>query len=369
LAVIIQNFHLVSFDNLQKLSNLHLLKIFSSELFQIENEDHFFQLIRKMIDEDKNRKVLLKTVHFEFVSSHFLKKFFENIPIDEIDFELFESLKKRLFSDYSGQKQFANRWRTKPKILSETEASDILELLQSYFEEERNPLKQIKSLIEQIKQLKKDNESLQKRNQQFEKENNQKSEEIIQLKAELETFKEILLKGKTIRYQNDHSGIFQDLKKTGSNTFSLTCSSVYGNDARYNQEKALIYDTSTYFLSENHSNSWISVQLISKKVSLEGYLLRSSTNKWGYNPKNWKLEASNDNVSWVQLDQQINRNWVNPDWTEVYFPVSSKESFSYFKFTQTGKNYDNCDYFLVPYLEFFETILDQQIFKKCNIFQ
>jgi hypothetical protein len=72
LSVIIQNFDLISFDDLNKLSNSHLLKIFSSENFQIENEDSLFQLIMKMIEENKNRMILLQTLHFEFASSEFI---------------------------------------------------------------------------------------------------------------------------------------------------------------------------------------------------------------------------------------------------------------------------------------------------------
>jgi hypothetical protein len=61
-----------------------------------------------MINEDRNRMILLKTVHYEFASSYLLKRFFENIHNDEIDFELFESLKKRLFADYSDKERLAN---------------------------------------------------------------------------------------------------------------------------------------------------------------------------------------------------------------------------------------------------------------------
>jgi hypothetical protein len=67
-------------------------------------------------------------------------------------------------------------------------------------------------------------------------------------------------------------------------------------------------------------------------ISLEGYLLRSSTNRFGYNPKNWKLKITNNNVSWVQFEQHINRNRVTL--IEIYFLVSSKESCSHFNFTQ-----------------------------------
>jgi hypothetical protein len=113
-----------------------------------------------MIEEDNHRMVLLKTVHFEYVSSHLLKSFFDNISIEDINFELFESLKKRIFSDYSNQKKLSKRWKTKPKILSQKDTDEIFDILNSYFEDPKKPNEQIKLLIQQIEQLKQENKEL-----------------------------------------------------------------------------------------------------------------------------------------------------------------------------------------------------------------
>jgi hypothetical protein len=69
------------------------------------------------------------------------------------------------------------------------------------------------------------------------------------------------------------------------------------------------------------------------------------------NPKTWILEASNDNIHWILIDEQSYLNWVTKDWSEAYFPVEMRESFSILKFTQTGKNYRNTDYFLLNFME------------------
>jgi hypothetical protein len=52
-----------------------------------------------LIDSDSTRKVLLKTIKFPFVSIDLMKQFIENYNIDEIDFDLFQSLKERLIFD------------------------------------------------------------------------------------------------------------------------------------------------------------------------------------------------------------------------------------------------------------------------------
>jgi hypothetical protein len=74
------------------------------------------------------------------------------------------------------------------------------------------------------------------------------------------------------------------------------------------------------------------------------------------NHNSWKLEGSDDNLNWILIDNQINRNWITTDLSDVYFPVQSKEPFSYFRFTKTGKNTYNSDYFQLNYLDFFGAI-------------
>jgi hypothetical protein len=92
---------------------------------------------------------------------------------------------------------------------------------------------------------------------------------------------------------------------------------------------------------------------------LTGYFLRSHKLSSYSNPKSWELLGSNDNITWNQIDEQINRVWVTKDWAEVYFPVESNIPFSHFKFVQTGKNNYYNDKFLINYVEFFGTIFPQ----------
>jgi hypothetical protein len=94
-TVIARNFkfNLISWRFSLKIFSIIITYTFHFNQLKIEKEDHLFQIISKLIKEDKDRILLLKTIHFEFDSSHLLTSFFENISIDEIDFEVFESLK------------------------------------------------------------------------------------------------------------------------------------------------------------------------------------------------------------------------------------------------------------------------------------
>jgi hypothetical protein len=286
-----------------------------------------------MIEKDKSRTILLQTIHFEFVSSHLLKTFFDSIQIDEIDYELFESLKKRLFTDYSDQEKLSNRWKSKPNFLSQTETSELLDILGSYFNKEVNPIEATKLLVKQNRKLKQDVESLQERISQLEKEK--------------------LSLGKTISYQNGHSGIIQDLKQTQPNSVSLRCSSIDEGQP----DNFFHYDDSFWF-SQNLLNSWICIKFNAKKIYLSGYLLRSYYGSSFVNPKTWKLEASNDSVHWFLIDEQNNRNWVTKDWSEMYFPVEMSKPFSIFKFTQTGKSILNRNIFLLYIVKLLGIVLN-----------
>jgi hypothetical protein len=327
LSIITHNFDLISLDDLNQISTPFLLQIFSSESLQVESEDYLFQLIVNLIEKDNNRMILLKAVHFEFVSSHLLKNFFQNIYNDEIDFELFESLKKRLFTDYSDQKSLEKMWKSKPKLISQSGTDELFNVLNSYFQEENNPIEQAKAIIKQNRQL----------------------------KAELERWKNLYIL-RTVSFQNDHNGILQHLIHSESNSVSLTCSSF-----RQSYEKSdniLNYDNS-YWFSQDLPNSWVCVQFNSKRILLEGYFLRSQMKKGWFHPQNWILQGSKDNKNWDIIDEQIDIDWVIKDYSKAYFPVETKKAYSYFKFIQTGKSCNLNDHFVLNYVEFFGTIFDQ----------
>jgi hypothetical protein len=290
----------------------------------------------------------LKAVKLDYVSSHLLKELFAKIPNNELDFELLEAFKNRLTPDYTNLEILSKRWTKKPKILSEKEIKELFQSLISHFGEQQNPFLQIQLLIDQINQQKLEIESLKEKN-------NQKDLQINQATKEIQEIKTFTGFHKIIPFQNDHTGLLQDLKKTDPSTVSSRSISVH---CEHKHEHLLIYDNQTLFHSNGEPNSWFSVQVKSKKIIPSGYLLRSWTN-YPCTPKTWKLEGSIDNQQWAIIDQQNNRDWRTKEWSEVYFPVQTKQAFSIFKFTQTGTNYQNDNWLVLNYFEIFGAILDQ----------
>jgi chromosome segregation ATPase len=80
-----------------------------------------------LIQEDSDRKLLLNYVQFSFVSSQLIHEYFCHSTINELDFELFEALKSRLFHDVFGKESehYINRWRNQQKLITKQENEKI----------------------------------------------------------------------------------------------------------------------------------------------------------------------------------------------------------------------------------------------------
>jgi hypothetical protein len=225
-----------------------------------------------MIKNDKTRMILLRTVHFEFVSSYLLDKFLKELPQNEIEFVLFESLKKKLFSNYSNLKKLTKRWKEDPKFLAQEKINKILHFLNNYFREESDPINQLEKLIE-------DNQ---------------------QLHMKVEILKNpVIQKGELFLYLLNEDGILQHLKKTNRDSISFTCSSS-NESSSHSLENLLNPENSAGFLSKDEEKSWISVTFKENKVILSGYLFRFfHDDAYSFHLKSWKLEGSNDENVWI----------------------------------------------------------------------
>jgi hypothetical protein len=100
-SVLLNNFKELSLDNFSSLPIRIVEKLFFDVNQQISDENMFFHKIIELNKITPKFRTLLKNVRFTHVSPALLKEFFKVFPIDEVDFDLFESLKSRLFLDFS----------------------------------------------------------------------------------------------------------------------------------------------------------------------------------------------------------------------------------------------------------------------------
>jgi hypothetical protein len=145
LEILIQHFPEIRPDQFLKFSNFVLEKLLQSPKLQVDNEDILFNLIVELITRDSSRKILLKSIYFPAVSTSHLINFFNSFPAEEVDSDLFESLKTRLFCEVLQPNSLPPfRWRNHPTFRSKEDIDQIFKLLQDHFHETSNPVEMIK---------------------------------------------------------------------------------------------------------------------------------------------------------------------------------------------------------------------------------
>jgi hypothetical protein len=288
--ILIENIKHVSINQFLEISNENLLFIFNSSKLLIRDEDFLFTLIVQLIEQDFSKKILLPTIYFPLVSSNLLKSFFQHFPVEEIDVELFEKLKERLFIDVLFSESIkSSRYQNQPNLITKSEIEETSKILQNYFQKPVKMNESTQELITQVQSQEQLISSLQKEIQQFKSElkdlktqnstfqqelKNEKNEfinqkkqfekEISNLKNENESLKvksqspTILPPHQQINF-NGHNAIISFLRSQNQNFVKLSGS--------FNENRCL---------SNNASKSWYQLDLSPRKVCVSDYLLRSS---------------------------------------------------------------------------------------------
>jgi hypothetical protein len=126
IGIIIEHFSKIKLEQFLKLSNFVLEQLFQSPQFQIDHEDISFDLVTDLITRDPNRKSLLKIIYFPGVSTTRLINYFIDYSFEEIDFDLFESIKVRLFCEvFQPNNLPSSRWRNPQTFRSKEQMDEI----------------------------------------------------------------------------------------------------------------------------------------------------------------------------------------------------------------------------------------------------
>lgn len=144
------------------------------------------------------------------------------------------------------------------------------------------------------------------------------------------------------------------------NVVAVTCSSLYHNG--YKAKHAFDLDQENYFLSKNQSGSWIKYDFKEKKIIPTHYSIRSGNSGYYNNePRDWVIEGSNDDSSWVELDTRNGITYLRGINVSLTFEIQqsqiSDQGYRYIRLKETGKNYCNTYEMDFSALEFFGTLL------------
>ena len=132
------------------------------------------------------------------------------------------------------------------------------------------------------------------------------------------------------------------------NTLTVTASSTeLGNPI------SLVDRQNSEWFSHPVANSWVSFGLVSGKLLCNYYSIRSRATNTDYYPRNWALQGSNDNTTWIDLDVQINNQSLNSVSQWLSLPVNSNTSYSSFRLIQNGLDSSSTDYFCLGEVELY----------------
>src|SRR6478672_8319213 len=95
------------------------------------------------------------------------------------------------------------------------------------------------------------------------------------------------------------------------------------------------------FYTVSQVDSWIQLNLKTKKLKVNTYTLKNRAAGGGYYLRNWKLQGSNNLLQpWVDLDVRVNDPTLNQDNTWAVFTCSnpSDTAFQVLRILETGPN-------------------------------
>lgn len=101
----------------------------------------------------------------------------------------------------------------------------------------------------------------------------------------------------------------------------------------------LVNRNNSSFYTNSEVNSFVSFFLGgTRKLKCNYYCIETRADSSDYYPRSWKLQASNDGNTWIDLDTQVNNTILNSVNQWLALPVSSSVAYSYFRICTTGDN-------------------------------
>lgn len=111
-------------------------------------------------------------------------------------------------------------------------------------------------------------------------------------------------------------------------------------------------------ITNNAVSSWLKWDFGASKLRITDYSLRGRLDNGGAaSPRNWKLQGSNDNSNWTDLDEQIDNPIFSGQGIWTHLVVSNLTgSWRYVRLLQTGLNNEGDYYLTASEIEFYGTL-------------
>ena len=108
------------------------------------------------------------------------------------------------------------------------------------------------------------------------------------------------------------------------------------------------------FYTGSETNAWVKIGLAAGALRCNYYSLRNRNGNDHY-LRNWKLQGSNDDAVWTDLNTQTNNTTLNSPSQWLSLPVTSTVAYKFFRILQTNVNSSNYYYLCLGELELYGT--------------
>lgn len=107
------------------------------------------------------------------------------------------------------------------------------------------------------------------------------------------------------------------------------------------------------FYTQSVDGSWIAIDFLeNNSLECNYYSIKSHNAQYQYHPRNFKLQGSNNNITWEDLDVQINNSTLVNSSQWLSLPVDSNKSYRYLRIL-SGQDSSGGYYLILGEVEFY----------------
>lgn len=107
------------------------------------------------------------------------------------------------------------------------------------------------------------------------------------------------------------------------------------------------------FYTQNVDGSWIKIDFLQgNSLQCNYYAIKSHNAAYQYHPRNFKLQGSNNDITWTDLDIQVNNSTLTSSSQWLSMPVQTSESYRYLRIL-AGQDSNGSYYFILGEVEFY----------------
>lgn len=136
------------------------------------------------------------------------------------------------------------------------------------------------------------------------------------------------------------------------NAVTITASSVYSGTVSNLTDRSV----SEFHTNNNTSTIWIKFNFGGNTVNPNYYVLRNRSAQASNYVRNWKLQGSNDDNTWTDLDTRTNNATLNTLNQLAGFTCTSSTNYKFLRILQTGSNSSGLNYLVLGEVYFYGQI-------------